>query len=819
MFSIRSIAMKLFRAAWAHVATSISMIAISICLIMTMSLYIWNANAQLQEEIHAVFGDADLTIGYNPEQEKTISTALYNQLSSLDGIDMVSPVLIAQTTVEQMDSVYTLGVENDDLVKSRYHFSTDLKSNEIILSEGIAKVLQKNMGDQVLVQNTTFIIKEILPTVKMAEETSFVLLQNSVVKEWVPYADHETKGLFALIEADHPSEIGRNIKQIDSNLRVDITNEYDFVKMNLQSLMIFIIVLSVFILIITGMLLLSTFQLLFYKLKEQLMVLRSLGASSNQIGKIINTQLSFIILLGVIMGTVVSLLVIKLGLPQLISFLSLPIARNDFPAILVLSIGFISFGILHLITRWQINKAMKLLPLQIESDNEDLQLKLTTFRVMVISVMSFISLFCFVTGQLQENSGGKGPLLIIFGSLILCGVVLLLTPFILKALLSITLQPIRKLFGNEVYLASQQLLPQIKRNSTVVLSLIGLMVILIFGSSLLKSIQANEQEYIQKSYETPVILSNEIEDQSITPTIMNEIEDLPSITYAYAKSNLSLIEFEKDGNSFSSDYTTIDVDTYTKMNRIKQVHGDLTNGLIITSKFADENLLSVGDTLTIHLPVISTSELVTAGTHQVVAIIPEPLNHADVYIDWSSTITKQEQPIINEIMVETTDTKQTIAELQGILNKYPSFLLRDQDTMLKQAKEMFEQRWSLFVGVFIVLIGATCIGVIQSLLHTIYVKRSDYAVQRLVGLSPNGLIKLILTQVLSFVLYGLTIGTFLGLLLTRMLSIIDPEGQLRFNYSTLIIVNTFLLLATLFVFTAQGYWISRSKLALEMKNI
>ena len=349
MFTMRNVAIKLFRAAWAHVATSISIIAISICLVMTMGMYIWNANAQMKEEIHAIFGDADITVGYNPEQGKTISAELLKQIKSIEGTDMVSPVSLTHTTVENMESVYTLGVENDDLVKSRYHFSSDLKSNEIIISEGLASVLKKKIGDQVLVQNEAFIIKEILPTMKATETMSLVLLPNSIVKQWMPFADNETQGLFALVTADNPSAISMEFKQLDNSLRVDLTNKEDFVQRNLQSLVIFIIVLSVFILIITGMLLLSTFQLFFYKLKEQLMVLRSLGASSKQIGRLINTQLSAIILFGVLIGTTVGVLIIKIWLPQLVSLLSLPIAKNDFPAVLVFAIAIASFGFLQLI--------------------------------------------------------------------------------------------------------------------------------------------------------------------------------------------------------------------------------------------------------------------------------------------------------------------------------------------------------------------------------------------------------------------------------------------------------------------------------------
>ena len=170
-------------------------------------------------------------------------------------------------------------------------------------------------------------------------------------------------------------------------------------------------------------------------------------------------------------------------------------------------------------------------------------------------------------------------------------------------------------------------------------------------------------------------------------------------------------------------------------------------------------------------------------------------------------------------MVETTDTKLAKSELQDILQEYPTFQLSDKVTMIDQANEMFYQRWSLFVVVFIVLIVATSLGVIQTLLHTIYVKRNDYAIQRLIGLSPNGLMKLILTQVLSFVLYGLMTGTILGMLLTRLLAVIDSEAEFMYDFSTLITVSLILLISTLCVFTAQGYWISRSKLAIEMKSI
>jgi len=818
MFTMRSIAMKLFRAAWGHVSTSISIICISLCLVMTLSLYIWNANVQMKEAIHAQYGYADITVGYNLDQKKTLSEALIEKMRLLYGVSAVSPISLQHTSVEQLPSVYTLGVENDDLVKSRYHFSTNLKWNEAIISEGLASFIRKEIGDQILVQNETFVIKEILPTMKSAEAINFVLLPNAVVKRWMSFANEETGGLFALIAAKQPSITGMELKQLDGSLRVDITNEQDYVKRNLQSLMIFIIVLSAFILIITGMLLLSTFQLLFYKLQQQLMILRSLGASAKQVGRIINTQLSAIIVLGVMMGTTCSLLIIKIWLPQLIALLALPIAKNDFPILLVAAIAIVSFCVLQLFSKHQVKKAMQLLPLQIASDNEDVRLEWTVWKKVYVGFMTIVSSLCLFAGQSTSNENGNGALLIIVGSLLLCGVILLMIPFIFKALLNRILQPLRVLFGKEVYLAIQQLLPQIKRNSTVVLSLIGLMVILIFGSSLLKTVQANDQSYITERYKTAIILTAQMMDSSIASSIVKEVENLSSIDYAYATSYRNGLQFRHQEQFIYSDFSLIDISEYSERHALEKIDGDVSRGVMLTKAFAEKNHLSVGDFLD-EINDRSFIESSSLESYQVLSIIPESLNMVDVYLDWSSTIAIQSPLMIQEIMVESADTQQAMEQLQEFLQQYPTFRMSDKETIMKQAEDLFYQRWSLFVVVFIVLIAATSLGVIQTLLHTIYVKRTDYTIQRLIGLSPNGLMKLILTQVLSFVLYGLATGIILGLLLTRLLAFIDPEATFVFDYATLLSVSFFLLVLTLLVFTAQGYWISRSKLSVELKNI
>lgn len=98
----------------------------------------------------------------------------------------------------------------------------------------------------------------------------------------------------------------------------------------------------------------------------------------------------------------------------------------------------------------------------------------------------------------------------------------------------------------------------------------------------------------------------------------------------------------------------------------------------------------------------------------------------------------------------------------------------------------------------------------------IYTNRSQYTIQRLLGLTPNGLIKLLCLQVLTFILYGISVGLIVGVLLTRLIALIDSGSSISFDYTTVGIVCGTLLICMLVVFGLQGYLLSRRKLAMEM---
>ena len=92
-----------------------------------------------------------------------------------------------------------------------------------------------------------------------------------------------------------------------------------------------------------------------------------------------------------------SLVVIKIWLPLLIKQMQLPEARTEFPMWLVISIAAIGFVLLQSIMQWQVQKSMRLLPLQIAADNSETSYRLTKVKLFVVGIILTIAYLLFLS--------------------------------------------------------------------------------------------------------------------------------------------------------------------------------------------------------------------------------------------------------------------------------------------------------------------------------------------------------------------------------------------------------------------------------------
>ncbi|MBP3951834.1 FtsX-like permease family protein [Bacillus suaedae] len=824
MFTLRAISLKLFRASLPTTIVTILTIAVSTCLIMTMMLYSINAKNHMQEQIYQLYGNVDLTAGYNLEQTTYLTTNQLDRITQLDGIEALSKISLAFTSVEGVsDEVYTLGVENDDLVQSRYHHTKDLTNNDVVVSSALAEVLNVQVGGQLQVEGSLFTVREVISFEDIhSEAPKLILLSNDVVKKWMS-STSEGEALFALIKAAdkaNATELAVAIKKLDDTLRVEITDEDPFVKMNMQSLSIFIMVLSVMVLCITGVLLLTNFQLLLYKMKQQFIIMRSIGASSKQVAKLVQAQLTTINVIGVITGTILTFFALRYGLDYFVAYLQLPDSKQTFLIGPAMIIAFVCFLVLQIFVFIQVQKSLKILPMQLMADNERLDFSFSKTKRFMLKFLGGLALFLILFSRIIPDSNGKGSLVLIVGTLLLCLTLLMVFPLLLsKSLVKIS-PLVHRLFGKEAGIAIHNIIPQVRSNTSVILSVVFLMVIVIFGSSLMKSIQQTEQEYLNERFETPIIITSSVGyDTEIEPMeLADSIDSLPSVDFVYSRGTLAIIELATDQGWEHYDYTTIDINRMLATGHVQSFDGDLSKSVIISEQMATTQNLSIGDQLQLGYFNESAQKTVGIGTFTVGGIESNLGQHADMYVDWSTSL-PLENIVFSELFVETSNIEETITSINSLKEEYPEIQVSNVRDSLEQANTMFYQRWGLLVGVFIILITATCIGVFQSLIHYIYTKRHDFAIHRLIGMTPNQLIKLIVSQTLIFIVYGLFVGCTIGIIFTCLLFLIDPAGNSYLDIPMMLLISLGLIVLTVAVFLIQGWFVSRQKLTEEMQDL
>lgn len=797
MFDLRAIAWKLCKAAKMHVFTSISIIAVAICLIVTMATYIHNAKSSLDANIELLYGKMDVLAGFDYGQGQFVSYELYEQISEMPEVDAISPVSLEMTNIENLTNIYTLGVENDELVKSRYRFNQDLTEETVIISELLAKTLAVKVGNKIELNERTYTVIEVLPTPIEAEPVQMAILHNDELKQ------DGFVSLFMLIQTEAKKELAEDLYGLDAQLRIDIVDDYDFIKMNVQTLLIFVVILSVFILLITALLLSSNIQLLFTKIKGQLVILRSLGASSIQIVQLVKVQLVTIICLGLITGTIMSILVIQFALPKIIMWMNLPKATTELPILIILIIIAAMGVLLTAYISAKIRSITNILPFQVVNDTVHREIVLKKWNLIIIGICIMGALLLVLGGLANQND--QGALQILFGSLFFILIILYLVPFLFQWLLKIIRAPIRVFLGKEAYLACQHLIPQIRMNIKIVLALIGLIVILVFGSSLLNSLQMNEQKYIQERFKGEYILSNTATNMMVGAKILTELQTLPDTDVKSATSRGSLISMTPEGESF---------DLFAENLMTYEIKGPTENKIVITEAFAKKENIELGDHIAPYFLNFNSDIMQQQPNFEVVKILNTKESYIGAYIDWTSMYAINNLSV-REIKFDTGNR----THLEELLSRYPMFQLLEKQQAIEQANVMFYQRWSLFIGIFSVLMVATTIGIIQTLWHLIYTSRSQYTIQRLLGLSPSGLIKYLYVQVLTFVLYGLGTGLFLGIILTRLVMLIDQEGEIKLDFMTIGLASAGLFLFLIIIFSIQGYVMSRKKLSDEILKL
>lgn len=787
MFNLRTIALKLFRAGKTQAITSIITVAIAIALVVMMCTYGFSAKEKLDEDIYELYGDSNIEFGYELEDERYIDKKQLTQVANLSGVMAVAPILLnPEVTVEGI-SINMLGVNNDELTKSRLHFTDNIEQNEIIVSERLLHSLEKSIGDQLEVGHQTFTIADTLPI----HEFNTAYITNADMKSLFPYMQ---EGKFVLVQTIPELEetVGTQIAKMDEYLRVDLLNESEAMQKNIEGLLVFIVVLSLFVLIITGTLLLSNFRIIFTKLQKQLMRLRAIGATMTQVALIVLTQLTTIIIIGVLAGTLLGVGMMKFGLHRIIRSLALPPVQTTIPVITVIVIALVSLVVLQLFVMWQVWKSTNVLPMQMKQLEK--QVVWTRKKGWVSSGVAVIAIFLLLIGM-RENA----PVQSFIGSAMMTVLFIYVLPYVFKWCIQHSLPYLRGIFGKNFYIALQRLLPQVRKNMSAILTIISVMVILVFSTATMKSVAVSSEQYIDNKFETEVHGTYDLSDITGEQTLelLADIRNLEGVRDVYASSGIASL-----GVQLPNEVIDADVQATNLAYRDQQYP---VTGAVVKESFAKEHHIEVGDVLLI----IDYYNNQNYEPLLVSAISDEStlFQYSDIVVDWSEEIANV--LYMHEVFVDADD----VEVLQPIMSKLPAMHFTTKTAELEEEYKMFQQRYVLVIGTLIVLIIGASFGVLQTLTNDILSQQSSYRITRLLGLTQNGMMSVIVWQALIFVCYGIVFGLTFGIFFTKLLwHVIDPASSTLVDGTAVLYTVAIIFVLTLICFTLQGYQMSRRQL-------
>ncbi|MEI2428545.1 FtsX-like permease family protein, partial [Priestia megaterium] len=820
MKSLKGLAFRLFRTNKFIVFSSILSIAIAAMLTLSMVLFSFNAQSTLKHELKQMYGDMDLSVGFNIDQSKIVSPSLTERISKNKNVEQLSRVSITHVTLDKINSsTYTAGVENSDLAKSRYHFKQFLNDDSIAMNKALAKTLHAKVGDKVSIQGHSFTLVEIINDLDATGiAPDMILMNQKTAKEYNRLNEHiHADATYLLIKAKKGTNVltlSNQIKSYDKDLRIDIAEQDPFMKNNLQSLQVFVIVLSFLVLIVTSLLIISNFELLLYKMKNQFAIMRSLGATTKQVSQLIFTQSIIINFSGICIGLLGTFFSQKYVYAWMGEFFKISSSPTQFHLGIALIIALCSFIIIQLFLLIPSYRSAKILPLKVMKKNERLDFGYSKARVILFKILIGVSLFLLIASQVMPTRGGYGVFFLLSAAVLVLLAFFIIFPVWLPKILEGLLPFGQKIFGREYYIAIKNLIPQVKKNTLIVLTISSLMIIAVFGSVTLRTIQVTEQESLKNDFRTPIVVETRLSNTKIdSRELTKAVEKLPDVESVSNFSTLGLAYLQEEDKNINIDYAVVDLErlqTQGLMSQLKSKPAD--NSLIISERFAKQNHLKVGQTVQLGEFSESKQAVEPNGSYIVTSIEKQMLNGADAYLDWNNG--KLMDVDFYSLYVDSAHIKDAVNELEGIKSQFPEIKISNYEQSVKQATSMFYQRWGIFIVVIATLVVCTMVGVFNSLANNIYSKRKEYAVLRTMGVKPKGIRKIILSQVTTYIVIGLIIGIVLGIILTYILLIVDP-GKLIIDYKVLATVIVTMITCSTILFTYLGNKIGDQNISLE----
>lgn len=826
--SIKGIAFKFIKSNKFIFISSIFSIMISISLIINMFMFTSNAEQSLKNEIKELYGEMDLLVEYDVNLNKKFDKQTINKIDSLKNIEELSRVMVGQLEVgnEEKFEVYSVGVDNTKLSKSRYKYKKDISDSEVVLNKGLAEGLGVGIGDEITINSKYFKIVEMFDDIKQSSVIPNIIFINiNTFKDMTNNDNEATHVMIDAVDESRNIELVRELKNIDKDFSIDLLEEDQFIKGNISSLKGFMVVLSVLVIIMCSLFILSNFQTFLYNYRSQFALIRSIGGSSKQAFMIVLIQCTFINFVGVIFAIIVS----YLSSQYLISFLSskflFEVAKIEFSFNIAVIVAICSFFAIEIFMLFPALKSSKILPLKIVEENEKIEQnnklgKIIGLAGIVLSIVLFI--FGVVTAKTEANSAFAG----IISSIFLVLGTYKLFPYFVKNILNKLLPVFKFIGGNGAVVAIKNLIPQVRKSTIIIMALSTMIMIAVFGGAVFKTILVSNEDYLKSQFALDIVITDrDTTNSELGGAFKNEIDSLEGVENSAIISTNGKMYLKVEAGLEYVEFCFTNLNDLIDEKVIPDIQGNLKSNIVITKDFAKRYSLNIGDSIKIKKTSTdgkSISEIDTNSgfdTLRVGAIIDNfsVRPGAMIILDWSNEKYVDEFTVFYKGLIASNNIDRTLGELENLKRQYPQIKWTTLNQALEESKQVLYQRWTLFIMVVVTILCSLVLGIFNMLINNILTKRKEYAILRTLNLNKKGLIKVILTQVIIYVFLGVILGCILGTIISNIVTLTESFSFSHLDYRLMLGIVGFLIFITLVVFIPFAVSLSNRKIAEEIK--
>lgn len=668
--------------------------------------------------------------------------------------------------------------------------------------------MNATVGDQIYIEDKPFTIKQVIPDFDATGPAPDILiLPRSTVQQIVfEQSGVKYEATYILIKADKDADIltlANHIRQIDSELRIDVAEENDFLRSNLDALSIFMIVLSMLVLIVTSLLIISNCEAFLYKYKNQLAILRSFGATRMQLFKVVWIQCSFINGIGAALGFLLAIASNQFFHRWFEQFFSFESSVADFKYGTAIIATVVSMSIIQVFMFFPSYRVTKVLPLKIIQENEQNDFSNRKKRKGFGKTLLVISTILILIGIIQSHEGAQAIWFLLAALFLVLGIFYLF-PVYLAPILTRISPMLGLLFGKVSYVAVKNVIPQVRKNTFVVLTISTMMMIAVFGSTMFKTIQSSEVQFLKQQYPTEFVVTSRMgRGSTINPyeiaTMIKQINNIKSVS---TLSTVSSARLKKDNRYVSFDYALGDLKEMEKQGLLPTLPENIDKSIIVTKEFAERNHLKEGDQIELGKYSESAQKVVLSGQVSVALVLDTlPGSPVQAFMDWENTMYRDHFTTFNRAFITLDDDKSALNRLEALKQLYPAEIqVNSYEQSLKKSTQMFYQRWSIFIVVIIVILLSVMLGVFNTLVNNIHSKRKEFAILRTLSVDKKGIIHVIITQVVLYIIIGVILGIVTGALATLIISFIDSGTKIQFDFTLMSIISLILIGMALIIF-------------------